>query len=76
MKKNNFYSEILLGLAFILITSSLIIAQNNNANLKTIKIYVQYNLAKDGLLNKNDINVRVDSNKIFLNGIVRCGISQ
>lgn len=71
MKKNVFFKIILFGLVYILIASSFSFAQENKKSLKTIKIYVQYNLAKDGLLDKNDITVSVDSSKIFLNGMVK-----
>ena len=74
-KKMKKYSVILkimfLGFVFILYASSYLFAQENNKSLKTIKIYVQYNLAKDGLMDHNDINVRVVNKNILLDGMVK-----
>ncbi len=71
MKKNDFFRIILFVIISIFFVSSISIAQENNESFKTIKIYVQYNLAKDGLLDENDISVDVDSNNLFLNGMVK-----
>ncbi len=71
MKRNELFKIILFSIVFIFIVSSFSNAEENNKSLKTIKVYVQYNLAKDGLFDKNDINVNVENSKIILSGMVK-----
>ena len=56
-------------LAFALITANTF-AQSANHQNKTVKIFVEYRLAKDGLINKDSIDVAVKDKTITLNGAV------
>ncbi len=56
-------------LAFALITANTF-AQSENHQNKTVRIFVEYRLAKDGLINKNNIDVSVKDKTITLNGSV------
>lgn len=56
-------------LAFALITANTF-AQSKNHQDKTVKIFVEYRLAKDGLINKNNIDVSVKDKTIKLSGSV------
>ncbi len=71
IKKSTILRVTIFGFVIILLISCLLVAQENDSSFKTIKIYVQYNLAKDGLLDNNDINVNAENNKIILGGMIK-----
>ncbi len=45
-------------------------SNKNKRQNKTVKIFVEYRLAKDGLMDNNDLNVNVDRQTITLTGTV------
>lgn len=58
--------------AIILFSASTLFAQNSGQQISksNLKIFVEYRLAKEHLLDNNNINVEVSGNKIILSGTV------
>ena len=65
------YKTMLVVVIIALIGTAQAFSQTNNYNSnKTTKIVVEYRLVKDGLISKNNINVKVENNTITLSGTI------